>query len=118
MVSLNFVHPLKIYQRKKCHGLTLTGANFSSTSEVRMFAIFELLDLKDYKLWFRSHLLWKDLPTEFHKKYTNSFKKLLGATQHGDLLRLAFLFKESRIETINISVFIVFLILEGLIIRE
>jgi hypothetical protein len=46
------------------------------------------------------------------------FKKLLGATQHGDLLRLAFLFKESKIETINISVFIVFLVLEGLIIRE
>jgi hypothetical protein len=32
--SLKVVPPLKIYQNKKCHGPTLTGASFASTSEV------------------------------------------------------------------------------------
>jgi hypothetical protein len=34
MVLLKVVHPLKIYQYTKFHGSTLTGASFTSTSEV------------------------------------------------------------------------------------
>jgi hypothetical protein len=34
MVLLKVVHPLKIYQYKKFHGPTLSGASFASTSDV------------------------------------------------------------------------------------
>jgi hypothetical protein len=33
-VQFKIVLPLKIYQNEKCHGPTLTGASFESTSEV------------------------------------------------------------------------------------
>jgi hypothetical protein len=39
MVLLKVVHPLKIYQYTKCHGPTLIGASFASTSEVWTSAI-------------------------------------------------------------------------------
>jgi len=34
IVSLKVVHPLKIYQNKKFHGPTLSGASFAVISEV------------------------------------------------------------------------------------
>jgi hypothetical protein len=34
VVLLKVIHPLKIYQHTKCHSRRLTGASFTSTSEV------------------------------------------------------------------------------------
>jgi hypothetical protein len=36
VVSLEVVHPLKIYQNTKFHGLALTGASFTSTSSLNV----------------------------------------------------------------------------------
>jgi hypothetical protein len=101
MVLLKVVHPLKICQYTKCHGPTLIGASFSSTSEVWTSAIFEWLKVRDYKVRRRGHLRWHDLPTEFHKIY-QLVQKLLGGwhtdRRTGDLISLTFLFEESRLK--------------------
>jgi hypothetical protein len=48
MVPLKVVHPLKIYQYKKFHGLTLTDASFGSTSSLNVchFGMLEGMGLK------------------------------------------------------------------------
>jgi hypothetical protein len=48
MVELKVVNPLKINQYyTKCHGPTLTGVSFASTSEVWTSAILEWLKVRD-----------------------------------------------------------------------
>jgi hypothetical protein len=47
MVLLEVVHPLKIYQYAKFHGLTLTGASFASTAGVWTSAILKWLKVRD-----------------------------------------------------------------------
>jgi hypothetical protein len=43
---LKVVYPLKIYENTKLHGPTLTSTCFSCTSELRISAILELLQLR------------------------------------------------------------------------
>jgi hypothetical protein len=45
VVSFKIVHPLNIYQNTKIVGPKLTGARFTSSSEVRTSTILEYLQL-------------------------------------------------------------------------
>jgi hypothetical protein len=67
MFLLKVVHPLKIYQNTKFHGLALTGVRFASTSKVWTFAVLEWLQLRHKNLRHRARLQWHDLPAEFYK---------------------------------------------------
>jgi hypothetical protein len=102
MVLLNVVHPLKIYQCTKFHVLTLTGASFASISEVWTSAILQWLKVRDEKVRRQGHLQWHDLPTEFRKNLPIGSNVIRGThRQTGDL---TFLFKESRLKTLEIKI--------------
>jgi hypothetical protein len=47
IVWLKAVHPFEVCQHTKCHGPTLTGACFTSTSEVCTSVVLEWLKLLD-----------------------------------------------------------------------
>jgi hypothetical protein len=78
----------------------LTGASLASTSEVWTSAILEELKQQYKKSYCQGHFQWHDLPTEFHTILLLGSKVIGGHTdrQNGDLLSLAFHFKESRLE--------------------
>jgi hypothetical protein len=102
MVSLKVVHPLKVYQYTKYHVPTLTGASFTSISDVWTSAILEWLKVRDWKVRRRGPLQWHDLCTEFHKNLPIGSKVIRGGhrrtdRQTGDLISFTFLFKESRL---------------------
>jgi hypothetical protein len=63
---------------------------------------FEMVAATSLKTWRLDHLQWHDLPTEFHKKSTNTFKSQLRRQTHrqdGDLISLHFSFRmESRLK--------------------
>jgi hypothetical protein len=74
----------------------LTGASFSSTSEVWIYVIFKLLKPWDGKSWRRGHLKWHDLLAEYHEDIPVGSKVISGwhtDRQTGDIIGLPFTFK-------------------------
>jgi len=62
IVSLEVVHPLKIYQHTKYHGPTLNGKNFASPQKFERPPVWNDYST-ELNIWFRGHLQWHVLST-------------------------------------------------------